>query len=75
MALNYSSLVASLETRYASIVTEIAALTATPPDYGIDGQSVTHSARIKLMYEQLDLITAQINALQPWFHTSRARPG
>ena len=75
MAINFATMKTNLETRLAAVAAELAAITTAPPDYGIDGQSVSHTARISALLESMETIQRAINRIAPYSVSSRARPG
>lgn len=72
MALDVTTQISRLETRYAAITSELAAITTTPVSYSIDGQNINHTERIKALYEELDLIQKAIQRLKPYQIMSKA---
>lgn len=73
MAVNYASVIANLETRILAASAELAAITTSKPDYGIDGQSVQNQGRIKALNESILEMQRTINLLSPYILTSRVR--
>ena len=57
--------IAQLETRKAVVLAELAAMTSTSaggkPDYSADGQSVSHTAYRKSLYDELDDIDERLS--------------
>lgn len=73
MAAAFTTIIANLETRMAAAAAELAAIVTSKPDYGIDGQSVQHTARIKALRDEIVELQKTINTLAPWIVTSRVR--